>query len=130
MYTCHLAPGEADAGDYQFKASQDNTERSSLKLSVLKEELGLRHSRYCASGHVQDPGFNPQQGRNWVCRHKPVIPTTQEVEDQEFKFSLGYRKPCFKIRKHTKKEIEGPQSQLRESIRCADRRCGVCGKVL
>jgi hypothetical protein len=39
--------------------------------------------------HVQDPGFNPQQGRNWVCQHKPVTPITQEVEDQKFKVSMA-----------------------------------------
>ena len=39
-------PGEAEVGDCQFKATQDNTERSSLKLSV-KEEPGLRLGGYC-----------------------------------------------------------------------------------
>lgn len=74
--------------------------------------------------HAQDPGFSPQQGRSWLYRHKPVTPTTQEVEDQEFKVSMGYRRPCFKIRKETnkQKEEERPQSHLRDSTHCADRR--------
>lgn len=36
VHSCHLALGKAEAGDYQLRANQGNTERCPLKLKCKR----------------------------------------------------------------------------------------------
>lgn len=57
----------------------------------------------------------------------PLSPRRWRIRNSK---SAWLRKHCFKIRKQTEKETEGPQSQCRESTHCAERRSRVCGKPI